>query len=270
MLATGEEQGAVSWLNYAFRLMYLPIGLFGVSIGTAVLPAVSRHVAAKNIAASRDTISDGLALMMMLNIPATVGLVVLATPIVRVIFERGEFTSVDTVATAAALQFYALGLVGYSVVRIASPTFYALGRNRIPVIVSMIAVVVNAVLNVMLVERIGYRGLALGTSMAAIFNAVTLFVLLRRNLGGLNERRLLSSLVRIAVASAVMGGVAVFMDRWLSATLPQQALFWQIVQVGVDITTAIAALAATAWMLRIREFNDSVNLVLRRLRRRTP
>ena len=90
VLATGEGTGAVSWLNYAFRLMYLPIGLFGVSIATATLPAVSRHAAQGDEPAARRTIADGLSLMLMLNVPATVGLIVLATPIVRVIFERAR------------------------------------------------------------------------------------------------------------------------------------------------------------------------------------
>ncbi len=189
VLATGEGTGAVSWLNYAFRLMYLPIGLFGISIATATLPAVSRHAALNEEHHVRRTVADGLSLMMMLNVPATAGLLVLAVPIVRVIFERSAFTAADTAATAAALQFYALGLVGYSVVRIASPVFYALGENRTPVKVSVATVAVNAALNIVLVRFIGYRGLALGTSVAALFNAALLMFLLRRRLGGLDGRR---------------------------------------------------------------------------------
>jgi len=145
-LATSQQIEAVSWLNYAFRLMYLPIGLFGVSIATAALPAVSRHHQQEDLAAVRNTVSDGLSLMVMLNVPATIGLMVLAVPIVRMLFEHGRFTPADTLATAAALQFYAIGLVGYSVVRITSPMFYAFGRNRIPVIVSVVTVLVNAAL----------------------------------------------------------------------------------------------------------------------------
>jgi putative peptidoglycan lipid II flippase len=266
-LATGQGKGAQSWLEVAFRLMYLPIGLFGVSIATAVLPTVSRHVVARDTRASRDTIADGLALMMALNVPATVGLIVLSVPIVRVIFEHGRFLPADTLATAAALRFYALGLVGYSVVRIASPTFYALGRNRTPVIVSVITVVLNAGLNVILVNVMGYRGLALGTSVAALFNATVLFVLLRRSLGGLNDTRLLASFARIVAASAVMGVVAMLVDRWLSGVLPMRPIVWQIIQVAIDIGAALAALAIAAWLLRIRELNDSVQMVLRRLRR---
>ena len=268
-LATGEGTGAQTWLDLAFRLMYLPIGLFGVSIATAVLPTVSRHVVAHDTNASRDTVADGLALMMALNVPATVGLVVLSVPIVRVIFEHGAFLPSDTLATAAALQFYAIGLVGYSIVRIASPTFYALGRNRTPVIVSVITVIVNAVLNVMLVQAMGYRGLALGTSIAALFNATVLFILLRRSLGGLNERRLASSLLRITVASGVMGAVAVLMDRWLPSVIPGGHVGWEIVHVALAIGAALAALMLAAWILRVRELNDSLQMVLRRFRRRT-
>ena len=171
VLATGEGTGAVSWLDFAFRLMYLPIGLFGVSIATAATPAISRMVAEQDFARIRSTLANALGLMLFLNLPATIGLIVLARPIVAVIFEHGEFTAADTIATAAALQLYAIGLIGYSIVRIISPTFYALGRSRIPVMVSAGSVLVNIVLNVALVRMLGYRGLALGTSITAILNA---------------------------------------------------------------------------------------------------
>jgi putative peptidoglycan lipid II flippase len=268
VLATGEGTGAVSWLNYAFRLMYLPIGLFGVSIGTATLPAVSRQVAQNDEAGARRTIADGLSLMTMLNVPATIGLILLATPIVRVIFERNAFTPADTAATAAALQFYALGLLGYSVVRIASPTFYALGQNRTPVIVSVATVLVNAGLNIVLVRTMGYQGLALGTSIAAIFNAVTLMILLRRRLHGIEGGRVFHSFIRIAAASALMG-VAVFAtDRALLIWLPGDGLVVQIVRVAATIGVALAVLAGAAHVLHVREFREGMALVTRRLARR--
>jgi putative peptidoglycan lipid II flippase len=267
-LATSQGTGAASWLNYAFRLMYLPIGLFGVSIATATLPTVSRHVTDKDLAGVRDTISRGISLMLMLNVPATVGLVVLGVPIVQVIFERGAFNATDTVATATALQFYAVGLVGYSIVRIASPVFYALGRSRLPVVVSAIAVLVNAVLSILLVRVMGYAGLALGTSLAALFNAIALFVLLRRDIGGLNGRRLIASALRIVAASAAMGVAAYAVDAWLTTVVPSMSLTWQIVRLGTTIASALVVLAAAAWALRIDEFNDSMRMVLSRFRRR--
>ena len=266
ILATGQGTGAVSWLNYAFRLMYLPIGLFGVSIATAVLPMVSRQSATRNLTGVRATIRDGMSLMLMLNVPATVGLMVLAVPIIRLIFERGKFTAIDTAATAAALQFYAVGLLGYSVVRIVSPTFYALGQNRTPVIVSTATVAVNAMASVALVQVLGYRGLALGTSIASLFNAAVLLVLLRRRLGGLEGRQLLGSIWRIVVASAAMGVAAATTNAVMNGWFPGNAVRLQMLRTGSAIAVALCVLAAGAWVLRIREFTRGVALMTRRFR----
>lgn len=268
VLATGEGTGAVSWLNFAFRLMYLPIGLFGVSIATAAVPAVSRQAAENDQVGMRRTVADSLSLMMMLNVPATIGLAVLAIPIVQVIFERRAFTHADTLATAAALQLYAIGLVGYSVVRIASPTFYALNESRTPVKVSMVSVLVNAALNVALARVMGYRGLALGTSIAALVNAGLLLVFLHRRLDGLEDRRVTLSLAKIVLASLVMGAAAIGVDILISQWLPGTRLVVQVVRLGVSIGVAIAVLAAAAHLLHIDEFRRGVNLVASKLLRR--
>src|SRR5262249_25573084 len=136
-LATHEGSGAVSSLNMAFRLMYLPIGLFGVSIATAALPMVARHAANEDKAGMRDAVSQALRMMLMLNVPATFGLVALARPIMEMLVQYGKITSSDTTGMALALICYAPGLVGYSAVKIASPTFYSLRDSRTPVTVSL-------------------------------------------------------------------------------------------------------------------------------------
>jgi putative peptidoglycan lipid II flippase len=267
VLATGEGTGAVSWLDFAFRLMYLPIGLFGVSIATAATPAVSRMVAERDFARIRSTLANALGLMLFLNVPATVGLIVLAQPIVAVIFERGEFTAADTFATAAALQLYAIGLVGYSVVRIISPTFYALQRSRVPVLVSAGSVVVNVALNLALVRAMGYRGLALGTSITAILNATVQLLLLRREIDGLDGRRMIASLVRVLVASAVMGVFTIGVHRTLVNVMPGDDLPVQMLRLATTIAIALMVLVATAQVLRIPEYAEARDLVMNKLRR---
>jgi putative peptidoglycan lipid II flippase len=269
LLATGQGTGAVSWLDFAFRLMYLPIGLFGVSIATAATPAISRMVAEKDFERIRSTLAHGLGLMFFLNLPATVGLIVLARPIVSVIFEHGEFTASDTLATAAALQLYAIGLVGYSVVRIISPTFYAIGRSRIPVMVSAGSVIVNIVLNVTLVQLMGYKGLALGTSITAIVNAALQLLLLRREIQGLHGARIAASLGRVIVAAALMGGITWLADRVMTNLMPGVSLPMQIVRLLVTIVISLAALAGAAQLLRIVEFADARDLIIGRLKRMT-
>ena len=261
LLATSEGTGAVSWLTYAFRLMYLPIGLFGVSIGTAVLPAVSRHAAVDDLAGVRTTVSRGMALMLMLNVPAAAGLVVLATPIVEVLFERGQFMPADTMATASALRFYAVGLVGYSAVRIASPTFYALGQSRVPVIVSMGTIALNVVLSVTLVRMMGFVGLALGTSIAAIANGMLLLWLLSRRLDGVGVRELTTALLKITVASGVMTAATLGAEHVLMGGVPGAGLPARAVRLGGSIAAGLAALAAAAKLLRIREFHEGLAML---------
>jgi putative peptidoglycan lipid II flippase len=264
-LATWEEQGSVSWLGYAFRLMYLPIGLFGVSIATAALPDISRHAVAGDFAAIRRTVSSGLRLMLMLNVPATVGLIVLAEPIVSLLLERNRFTPFDTTQTAGALMFYAPGLLGYSAVKIASPTFYSLRDSRTPVIVSMVSVAANLVLNITLVRILGFRGLALGTALAAIVNAGGLLWLLSRRLDGLEAARVTTAFIKILIASIVMGAVAYFTSVFLRSAVPGTSLIARIVQVFGAIGAGVLVLAAMARLLRIAEFDEAFRRVTRRL-----
>ena len=267
ILATGEGTGAVSALSYAFRLMYMPIGLFGVSIATAVIPTLSRHAARNETADMRGAISNGLRLMLTLNVPATVGLVVLATPIVALIFEHGRFTPANTAATAAALAFYAPGLLGYSAVKIAVPSFYALHDSRTPVMVSVTTVIVNVVLNLALVRVMSFQGLALGTALSAIFNATLLLWVLRRRLGGLDGRRVTSSLVRITLASIIMGLAAWGTEHAIAAWLPAHTIPVLLLRVGAAIGVALAVLDVAARALGVQEFIEARAMVLNRLAR---
>jgi putative peptidoglycan lipid II flippase len=255
-LASSLGTGAVSWLDYAFRLMYMPIGLFGISIATASLPNISRHVAGNDIPSVRNAVSRSLRLMLMLNVPATVGLVVLATPIVSLIFERGQFTYTDTLGTTAALVWYAPGLVGYSAVKLASPVFYALGNSRIPVVASTLSVAVNIILSLVLVRWMGHRGLALGTSIAALVNAGLLVMLLRSRLNGLDDRRVVVAFVKISMASALMAAAAYGTERLLRVPLAGSTVLVQVPRVFGAIGAGMAVLGLAAHFLRIEEFTQ--------------
>jgi putative peptidoglycan lipid II flippase len=267
VLATSQGTGAASWLTYAFRLMYLPIGLFGVSIGTAVLPAVSRHAAVSDAAGVRRTVTRGLALMLMLNVPATVGLIVLAAPIVELLFERGQFLPADTAATAAAVRLYAVGLVGYSAVRIASPTFYAIGDSRTPAIVSASVILVNVLVSIALVHAMGFAGLALATSIAAVANAAVLLWLLRARLDGLDGRRLLMTLAKVTAAASVMAVTAVAIQHAMDRVAPGAHLGVRALRLTAAIGGGVVALAGVAKILQVEELDDVSALVLGRVRK---
>lgn len=259
ILATGEGTGAASWLTYAFRLMYLPIGLFSVSIATAVLPAAARHAAVGDRHAVQTTVTRGLAMMLIFSIPATLGLIGLAAPIVGLIFERGAFLSSDTMSTAAALQFYAIGLVGYSTARIASPVFYALDRSYVPVAISVGAIALNIVTSLILVRLMGFRGLALSTSIAALAHGGAALLLLRGELGGIGGRRLRATAGKVLAAALAMLGAVIAVEHGMTTVLPGDGVVVEAVRVGSAIVTGLGVLAFAAKLLNIQEFAEAIS-----------
>jgi putative peptidoglycan lipid II flippase len=264
MLATSQGEGAVSCLNYAFRVMYLPIGLFGLSIATAAIPSLSQDAARNDWAGMRGTLSSALRMMLMLNVPATLGLVALATPIVALLFEHGSFTAEATAGTAAAVICYAPGLIGYSAIKLAVPTFYALHDSRTPVVVGATSVVFNIALNLILVRLLGFRGLALGTSASALFNAALLMWLLRRKLGGIDGRRVSLAFAKVALAAAFMAAVAWGGERWLEVMAPGHALTLKLIRVAASIGIGMGGLALAARALRIAEFDEALRAIAAR------
>ena len=212
-------EGSISWLGYAFRLMQLPIGVFGVAIGTTSLTHLARDAAANDRPALSATLRRGLQMVLFLTIPSTVGLALLGRPIIRLIFEHGRFSAHATTETARALSAFAVGLAAYSAIKVVAPAFYALGRTRVPLFASLSAVAGNVLWNVLTFRRFGHVGLAFGTSLAAILNLTVLLVAFQLHVGGLVDRALVSAVARIAVAAAAMGAILWPLDRWLTGAL---------------------------------------------------
>lgn len=205
--------GAVSWLNVAFRFMQLPIGVFGVAIGVVALPAVSRRVAQADLVGMRDTVVRALRLVLILCVPSAVGLAVLAPEMIGVIYQHGLFDADDTRMASHALMAYALGLAGYANIKVLVPAFYALGDARTPALVGVLSIAVNAVLAWLAIHRfgLGHVALALATSIVALTNFAILLALLRRRIGsyeGLGSVLLPVGLGAVVVA-LVAGGVRV-------------------------------------------------------------
>jgi len=216
--------GPVSWLGYAFRFMQLPLGLFGVAIGSATLPSISRSAAAGNMDEFRRTFSKSLGMVFLLTLPSSIGLVVLGRSIIGAIYQGGKFQVYDTHQTATALSCYAIGLVGYAGLKVLTPAFYALDDARTPMIVGVLSILINYATAVLLIRGAGFghAALALSTSAVAIFGFVVLFVILRARLGGVYGRELAAGFAKVAVASAAMGGAVFFvsreMERWLGVS----------------------------------------------------
>ncbi len=261
--------GPVSWLNYAFRLMQLPIGIFGVAIGTVTLPVVARSAAAGNTAEFRSILAKGMRLAFLLTIPSTIGLVVLARPIISLIFERRAFTAASTVSTAEALQFYAVGLCAYAGIKVLAPAFYAVGKRNTPMMVSFLSIATNYGLNQWFTFHLGWghRGLAFSTGLVALINFSLLYVLMRRHTGRLESRQMAATLGKLVVAGAVLGAVCWAALAWVLPAAAQAGVVAKAGALGVTIAAAGAAFFAVAFMLRIEELDDVAAMARRKLGR---
>ena len=256
-LATSHD-GAASAIQYAFRLIYMPVGIFSVSVATAAIPEIARHAADHDETGLRRTLSWALRLTLMLSVPASLGLLVLAAPIVELIFQRGQFDVQSTALTSGALTFYAPGIIGYSVVKIVTPSFYALRDARTPIISSLITVVVNLGLNLYLNAAMGFRGLALGSAIAANINAGMLLFLLSHRIGGIETRRVMISLAKILVASLLMAAVSWWVQEALHVRYPAPVMPHRLLRVLGAIGAGLATLAGAAWVLRIEEWQQAI------------
>ncbi len=264
--ATGHvANGPVSWLGYAFRFMQLPIGLFGVAIASATLPAIARSAAEKNIPEFRSTLSDSLGLVFLLSFPSAVGLALLAEPMIGVIFQRGRFTAVDTHQTALALTAYSLGLIGYSAIKVLTPAFYALNEVRVPMAASLGSIAVNYALNLAFIRYLGWghAGLAFSTSLVATINFLVLMIFLRQKIRRLEGRRLLRSFVRILAASLGMGAVCA-LSSYLMRHHLGEGTWPRLADLALTIPLGLAVLYGLCRALRVEELNVATAALLGR------
>ena len=265
--ATGAvANGPVSWLNYAFRFMQFPIGVFGVAIATAALPQLSRDSARADYDSFRRTLVHALTLVFVLCIPSAAGLAVLGRPIIALIFEHGRFTAFDTVQTGNALAAYAIGLAGYAAVKVLSPAFYTFGSARTPMLISLGSIAVNYVMNALLVGPFGHVGLAVSTSGVALVNFLLLGVFMRRKLGRIAGRELSLKALRIAAASVPMAGVAWLVNDF-ATLLPLVGLALNLVRVLLAIALAAITFYFVCRWFRIAEVDEAVGAVGGRLLR---
>ena len=261
--------GAMTWLNVAFRLMQLPLGIFGVAVATVTLPLISRSAAVGNTGEFRGALSHALRLVMLLTIPSAIGLIILANPIISLIYEHGRFNSFATEQTALALRFYAVGLVAYSADKVLAPAFYALDKRHLPMLVSLCSIVVNFCLNYYFTFylKLGHRGLALSTSLVAFTNFMMLYTMMRRYAGRLETGAMIKTLSKLLVAGALLAAICLLAEHFIFSS-PAGVTAWRKL-FGLVLTMAIggSAFFGAAYLLHVAELRDVVALVRGRLMR---
>jgi putative peptidoglycan lipid II flippase len=256
--------GPVSWLGYSFRFMQLPLGLFGVAIASATLPSISRSAGIGDFEEFRRTLSKSLGMVFLLTLPSSVGLIVLGRTMIGAIYQGGKFGAYDTEQTALALSCYAVGLAGYSALKVLNPAFYALHDARTPMLVSLLSIAVNYFTASLLFRHtgLGHAGLALSTAAVATFGGIALFVILRNRVGGIYGRNLMESIWRIVVASAVMGAAVLLsshgIEGWLGVTR-----LGRLVDLGLSIPLGLAVFYAACRALRVSELELAARALFR-------
>ncbi|HJQ98422.1 MAG TPA: murein biosynthesis integral membrane protein MurJ [Candidatus Polarisedimenticolaceae bacterium] len=261
-LASRYGNGPITWLSLAFRLIQLPIGLFGVALGMANLARVSRDAAQGDHEGLRTNLASALRAAALLALPATAGLVALREPIIRLLFEHGRFDAHSTQGTAAALLCYALGLYAYAVTKIQVPTFYALGDTRLPVIGSTSAVAAKLAANglfVLILPAVGldpFLGLALSTSIAAWTNFSILGMGLRRRAGALEGRGVVRATVSMALLSAIMGIACYALHAGLSHLVPGESVPRAAFKLAAAVAAGAVITLAGAHVLGVPEARD--------------
>ena len=204
-LASLLTTGAVSALNYAWRVMLVPQAVVAQSVATAAFPTFADQYARGQIQQLRSSLSATVRSILFIAIPAAIGLLVLSEPIIQLVFERGRFTETSTALVAAALGAYALGLIGHSGVEILARAFYALHDTKTPVLLGILSLAINLVMSLALISVLGVTGLALANTTAALIEMVLLIVVIRKRLGGLDDRRVALSALKTSVAGVTMG-----------------------------------------------------------------
>lgn len=270
-LASHMVEGSVTWLYCAFRLMQLPIGVFGVALATVSMPALARAAVKHDMPELKRTLSAAVRLVLLLTIPAAVFLAVMARPLITLLFEHGRFSAIASQQTSAALVMYCVGLPCFAAIGIFTRTFYALGDTRTPMQASLTSVALNVGLNLLLVgplRALGleHRGLALAASLAAFANVTQLAFLLRGRIGGFDGRRIVLTLVRVSIASLLVG-VTLWGALAVTGDLLMQGHIQLLLGVPIATLVALALFWGSLRVARVEElklFEDATRSIGRR------
>lgn len=263
-LASTLVEGSISALNYANKLNQFIIGLFIVSIVTVIYPMLSKLSSDNNKDEFISSISKSISSVILLVIPISIGAIVLAEPIVNLLFQRGAFDARATSMTVIALAFYSIGMVGFGLRDILGKVFYSLQDTRTPMINGAMAMGMNIILNIILVRFMGHAGLAFATSLSALICIVLLFNSLNKKIGDFGQDKIIKTTIKSLVSAIIMGFVTYFAYGTLANILGGGFVQEAISLFGSIIIGAIVY-AISIIMLKVEEVNIIINMVKKKI-----
>lgn len=261
-------EGVITALHYAQRIMQLPVGIFAIAIAVAVFPTMTSHAARGEIDLYLKDLSLGFRTIIFITLPAAVGLAVLRLPIVRAMYLLGKGTMDSVEVASTALLFYCVGLVGYSAQQLLNRGFYALQDSKSTVVINVMSIIVNIVLSFVLVQPLGYIGLATAYSVSGLVSMVLLLVFLRRKLGHMDGRRMLQSALQCVLASAIMAAAVLLFTHWSEGAWDMTNKMVQVMQVIGGVVIGAIVYGAAALAMRMEETELVLSIVKRKVGRR--
>ncbi|MFC1643509.1 murein biosynthesis integral membrane protein MurJ [Chlamydiota bacterium] len=264
LLAFFLREGAASVLFYSNRLVQFPLALFGISLATAVLPIMSKSVSTNNIEEFKNTLIHGTNMLLTILIPASLGLILLAIPISELIFQHGAFTYISAVRTGYALASYAIGLFAFAYYKLIAQGFYARKDMITPVKVGVFCVLLNLVLNIILMFPLKESGLALATSITSYINVIILFFLLKKSIGKIPYSHFSETLKKVLLATAIMSLICISTRMIVSKLFLTPNFASKLLNVCIPMITSIICVTLSYRLLRLKEFNEIVRIILRK------
>ena len=246
------QEGSVTAIYLADRVMELVLGGYAIAISTAILPLLSRQASERRIADLKSTLNFAMRIILFITVPATVGLIVLRRPVVEVLFQHGDFDAASTTLTAWSLLFFALGLSAFSMVKVIVPAFYALEDTRTPMRIAVIAMLLNVGLNFLFIGPLQNGGPPLATTVAAFFNSAALMIIFRNRYGPIGFRVVLQSLMKFSIAALALGLVALVLIRW-PGFYDDAPMTQKVAALGLTIAAAAGTYFVMAYLLGSRE-----------------
>lgn len=263
-LASGLGDGVITALNNANRLNGFVLGLFIATLGAVIYPTLSKLSNENNQEKFAESVATSVNCVNLVALPTTVGAIVLATPVVRILFQRGAFDETSTALTATALVFYSVGMVGVGLRDILGKVFYSLKDTKTPMINGIIAVILNIVLNIALVKVMGHGGLALATSLSAIICILLLFGSLKKKIGYYGQDKIKSTFLKSLISSLIMGVVTYFVYKFLSGMLGL-GFIQEAISLGVSVAIGTIVYAILVVVLKVEEIYMLIDMIKKKI-----
>lgn len=268
-IASMLDEGVITALRYANRIILLPLGIFASSVAIAIFPTLNSLIGRNEMDQYKRTLYLGLQSILFITIPSAIGMIALNAPIVRLLFRSGKFTEADVAVTAYALAFYSVGVIGQSAVQVVTRAYYSLQDTITPVKVGGAMVLANLVLNLLFlkVSSLAIGGIALSYSITSILNVIILYRILVKKLNGLNTSSIITCVVKSSAASLLMGVAAYFTTHALEGMLGIASKMSQLIEVGAGVTVGALIFFLVAYLLKMEELTYFLNMALRKFKK---